>query len=1170
MKERFSTTLQALAEGLRGAVSEYMQGSGTASRHAVLTDIVHTNFLQSLDLTLRKSLEHFQFHTNTGSGSGGDEANRHINEDIREVVQHIEKHAIAIEQNISSTNTMLFDNNLSQAQQDMIDHLPYVHARHDCATRNGAGACLENTRTTVLKEIFEWARDVEARQIYWLHGIAGVGKTTIAHTVATTLDGDGYLGASFFFSRDYADRRNVIHLLPSIAYQLSQSNPNFKRALATCLQRRRDAGAGALPVQIEHLLLKPLQCMGVPSLSFVIVIDALDECESDHIRKLLELISTLVQNIRFIKFFITGRPEHHIFDSFRRPSIRDRTHLFLLHNIDESIVSGDIEIFLRHELREITEDSDFPQSQDPWPSDSDFKKLLSRAGALFIVASTSIKFLSDPIVGNPKELLQSLLTERGEINKSPFKELDDIYYRIVENSVRESNANDYVCRRFRDVIGAVICVVDPLPPAVLGSLIGLSLHDVKSATRLLRSVLILPHDYHSPESGTIRAFHLSFPNFLTERCTDARFAINSALQHLRLAAMCLQTLNSFLRRDICQLPDPLSLNHEVPDLQERLGRAVLPHHRYACKYWAQHLTLSRQVLLVLHGNMDIAQKTSQLLLKLEEALDDELATFVSKKLLQWLEVLSLLGWLDLSIPALKEATSWLELLDQDRIFRPHDDHPRMVLCPNHKPGDMISLLHDAGRFVVYFFRPIKQGASQVYHSALAFAPKKCPISQNYAAELDKSPFVIGGRPASWDNCVCVMNGHTSNIQSVAYSTDCSQIVSGSDDESICIWDAGTGSLIKKLDWQLNHVLSVAFSPDSTQIVSGSLPQTVCVWDVLTGSQIRLWHGGHPNATVHSVSFSDNGKYVISSFSDGTVDIWDTIKGHLVEDIYEPIGTATLSGPVAFSSSKRGQIVGVASGSTIDIRDRVTKTLIKTLQGHTGDVVYMAFSPDGDRIVSGSLDTTVRLWDVARGFLVHQCERERQSAYDAPFQIRADFQIRAPEYSPVRWLQFSGDRVVCLSDIPENAIYIWDSANKYPITELKLHTSRVSSVAVSAESGLLVFGSFNGRLYIWDYNQGNIYEELVPAYFPHLHATTDDEYSDYTISIDQGACVIKNDNWPNGKFLCYYIDYTDAGGSTNTIKTVQRGSRVWVKRGTDEEGDRGQSLDFSRMISAYFS
>ncbi|KAG8918226.1 hypothetical protein FRC02_002521 [Tulasnella sp. 418] len=582
----------------------------------------------------------------------------------------------------------------------MIDHLPYVHARHDCATRNGAATCLENTRTTVLKEIFEWARDVEARQVYWLHGIAGVGKTTIAHTVATTLE-DGCLGASFFFSRDYADRRNVIHLLPSIAYQLSQSNPDFKRALATCLEKRRDAGAAALSVQIEHLMLKPLQGMRVPSSSFVIVIDALDECDSDHIRTLLELISTLVRNIRFIKFFITGRPEHHIFDSFRRPSIRDRTHLFLLHNIDESIVSGDIEIFLRYELRQITEDPDFPQSQDPWPSDSDFKKLLSRAGALFIVASTSIKFLSDPIVGNPKELLRSLLTERGVVNKSPHKELDDIYYRIVENSVKESNADGYVCRRFRNVVGAVICVVDPLPPTVLGSLIGLSLDDIKGATRLLRSVLIVPHDYHSRESGTIRAFHLSFPNFLTERCTDARFAINAALKHIQLAVICLQILNSLLCRDICQLPDPLALNHEVPDLQERLSGAVLPHLRYACKYWARHLTLSRQVWRIPHDRSDLDQISREHPLK-SKALDDELATFMNEKLLQWLEVMSLLGWLDMSIPALKEAETWLEFLGKDGFLQPTSDNH---VLSSRKLKDRRLLLRDAGRFVVRFFEP---------------------------------------------------------------------------------------------------------------------------------------------------------------------------------------------------------------------------------------------------------------------------------------------------------------------------------------------------------------------------------------------------------------------------------------------------------------------------------
>ncbi|KAG8941668.1 hypothetical protein FRC03_004227 [Tulasnella sp. 419] len=886
------------------------------------------------------------------------------------------------------------------------------------------------------------------------------------------------------------------------------------------------------------------------SSSIVIVIDALDECESDHIRKLLELISSLVRNIRFIKFFITGRPEHHIFDSFRRPSIRDMTHLFLLHNIDESIVSGDIEIFLRHELREITEDPDFPQSQDPWPSDADFKMLLSRAGALFIVASTSIKFLSDPIVGNPKELLRSLLTERGEIDKSPYKELDDIYYRIIENSVREASANDYVCRRFRDVVGAVICVVDPLPPLVLGNLTGLSLDDIKSATRLLRSVLIVPHDYHSPDSGSIRAFHLSFPNFLTERCTDARFAIHSALLHLRLAAICLQILNSFLRRDICQLPDPLALNSEVPDLQERLSRAVLPHHRYACKYWAQHLSLSHRAL-VARGDLNIARQTSQLLSEMDEQLHSELTTFVNKKLLQWLEVLSLLGWLDVAISALQMTREWLQLFGRGDIdpFSFHRFLPQ-ILDLGPRPDDRISLLLDADRFVIRFFEPIKQSASQVYHSALAFAPTDNPIFQTYEAELDKSPLVFGGRPGRWDQCLCAMVGHTTNVRSVAFSPDSSQIVSGSDDESIGIWDATTGSLIKKLEHQLNRVLSVAFSPDGTQIVSGSLPQTVCIWDVFTGSRIRVWDGGHPNATVSSAAFSDSGKHIVSSFSDGTVEIWDAIEGHLMEDPNETIGNATLSGAIAFSSSNRGQILCVASGSTICVRDRVYGTLIKTLQGHTGEVVCMAFSPDGNRIVSGSLDTTARMWHVAGFDEESTCILKHTSA--------------------VLRVQFSDRQVLSLSDAPENVICVWNSERGYLISKLEMYTSHVGSVALSDSSGLIVSGSFNGRLRIWDYKKEDNSTWTPPLYFPYNPVEDGDEPPDYTISIDQGACIIKNDNWPKGKLLCYYTDYTDPGGSTGSIETVQRGSMIWVKQATDEEGKKWPMLSFGKMISTYFS
>ena len=80
--------------------------------------------------------------------------------------------------------------------------------------RNG---CLRGTRTAILDEIELWIRDFDKPPVYWLNGLAGTGKSTIAQTIAERTFADGRLGASFFCSRDFEDRRNLQSIFPTLA-----------------------------------------------------------------------------------------------------------------------------------------------------------------------------------------------------------------------------------------------------------------------------------------------------------------------------------------------------------------------------------------------------------------------------------------------------------------------------------------------------------------------------------------------------------------------------------------------------------------------------------------------------------------------------------------------------------------------------------------------------------------------------------------------------------------------------------------------------------------------------------------------------------------------------------------------------------------------------------------
>jgi NACHT domain len=138
--------------------------------------------------------------------------------------------------------------------------------------------CLNGTRTAELQRIEEWEVDYSAtaKVVYWLSGNSGSGKSTIAQTFSERSARRGRLGASFFCSRDFPDRRNIQLIFPTLAYHLAQRHPEFRAELIPIIKKNSDICDDSLVVQLENLIIRPLQLAKIRT---TIVIDALDECE---------------------------------------------------------------------------------------------------------------------------------------------------------------------------------------------------------------------------------------------------------------------------------------------------------------------------------------------------------------------------------------------------------------------------------------------------------------------------------------------------------------------------------------------------------------------------------------------------------------------------------------------------------------------------------------------------------------------------------------------------------------------------------------------------------------------------------------------------------------------------------------------------------------------------
>jgi len=491
--------------------------------------------------------------------------------------------------------------------------------------------CLRGTREVVLNEIESWTKDFDKSPVFWLNGLAGTGKSTIAQTIAERAFADGLLGASFFCSQDSEDLSDLRFIFPTLAFQLAHKFPGFRAHLVPILRSNQDIVYESLYNQMERLIVEPLRSAAV---STVIVVDALDECKDDKPSSaILFVLGQLVEQIPRVKFFITGRPEPRIKNGFYLP-LKDATKVFVLHDVHPDSINNDILLFLRHELSELARQHQL----EGWPSDEHISLLCQRAAGLFVYAVATVKFLSkthlpdrrlDVIVNLP----QCTIPE-GKTEVKPRTTLDSLYMSVLDTAFNEEDPE--VVSKLQSIIGAVVLLVNPLPPSGIAELTNLNPRGVKRLLMSVQSLLILDEDPTQP----VKSFHKSFPDFVTDPscCIDKRFYISPGNLHLQLAISCLRVLNNGLEQNLLSLPD-YALNSEVKDLQTRIDGRISVALRYACQSWHNHLSMSRG---------DVTDVISRIRIFLEE------------KFLAWLEVLSVLKATRGAVVALEKLMAWLQ------------------------------------------------------------------------------------------------------------------------------------------------------------------------------------------------------------------------------------------------------------------------------------------------------------------------------------------------------------------------------------------------------------------------------------------------------------------------------------------------------------------------------
>ena len=205
-------------------------------------------------------------------------------------------------------------------------------------------------------------------------------------------------------------------------------------------------------------------------------------------------------------------------------------------------------------------------------------------------------------------------------------------------------------------------------------------------------------------------------------------------------------------------------------------------------------------------------------------------------------------------------------------------------------------------------------------------------------------------------------GHTGSAFSVAYSPDGGLLASGGFNRGILLWNPHTGVRVRTLTGHSDAVYAVEFSPDGRVLASsGSQDGTVRLWDALNGSLIRTFDTG--KAFVTDIDFSPDGR-LLAVGADRSVLLIDLQAGVQVEELTGHHGQVI---SVAFHPD--GNRLASAAGEgdwDILLRDLRDASAIQELDGHRGQVYSLAWSPNGSRLASGSADNTAKLWNPETG------------------------------------------------------------------------------------------------------------------------------------------------------------------------------------------------------------
>lgn len=349
--------------------------------------------------------------------------------------------------------------------------------------------------------------------------------------------------------------------------------------------------------------------------------------------------------------------------------------------------------------------------------------------------------------------------------------------------------------------------------------------------------------------------------------------------------------------------------------------------------------------------------------------------------------------------------------------------------------------------------------------------------------------------------IFVQLGHSSSINAVEFSQSGRYVLSGSDDNTIKLWEAQNGKLIRTFK-DGENVRFVAFLTDDS-FFSVNDKGNICVWDIQSGRRVREFALGESSSLLHDDVITYDGA-VLRAIVGLRLYNADIALGRVIQTIERP-KTGEVQGYLGFGFGFRnavstdgrlmlstvredaGESMMKSKHKKIMLWDIASNQILATLTGHEDMIDVVALSSDNRHALSGSRDKTVRLWDLRREraeavFTGHQKAVEALAfSSDLKYVLSGsrdntmklwdvDRQKEIHTFThdcPVKFVRFTPDGRFALSGDDNGAIRFWDIQTGKEAASLRSHVSSAYAVASSSDGRYLLTGSFDGQLRLWD-------------------------------------------------------------------------------------------------------